>query len=280
MIIVDLQGLIPQQLLALLGTQFMDTVLDDVAASARAKWILLAQQRLGSSKRDYIDGIQDVEGSGKERSITLVGWLPNAVEQGIDSYDLRTTLLGPGKGKTAKDGHKYRPIPFRHGTPGSGGQAGTPMGARLGPQGGQSFAYAATGIMDKAQAAKLGKAIYARARALEQGQRLGTRKGTGYVPIRESRDVAQVMRVPKLAPWHKTDIFAGMQRDTKTYERATQAQYTTFRTISEAKPDGWIHPGIQARHLAAEVEEHVQGLVGKAVLAAVRAAAGQLGTTR
>lgn len=257
MILVDFSELIPQSLLALIGgNAFIQQVLDDVASSARAKWIRLAQQELGSSKRDYIDGIQEVEGGGAERFIMLLGWLANAVEVGMPSFDLRTTLLGEGKGKKSKAGHRYRAIPFRHGTPGSSGQAGTPMGARYGPQGGASMAYAAEGRMEKGQAAELGKRIYSMAKRLRPGKRLPPGQA------------------PKLAPWHKTDLFAGMRRVEKKYRTATQGQYQTFRTISEANPTGWIHPGIQGRQLASRVEEHIRTIIPATIGAAVKAALG------
>lgn len=290
MVTLDLQEFVPQGLTALLGPDFPRLVLDDLATAARAHWIMLAQRELHSSKRDYINGIQEVENTGRapdrgehadgwsgvkgmeERTIVLVGWLPNAVEQGMEGYDLRDTLLGDGA-KTNAQGQKYRAIPFRHGTPGSQGGPGAPMGARMGPQPPQSLAFAARGIMSKGQAAKLGRAIYQRAKNLGPGQSLGTRKGgTGFVPVRTTARKTDVVQVPKLAPWHKTDIFAGMKRERKTYKAATQSQYVTFRTISEANPEGWIHPGIQGRHLAPRVEQFVQGIAQKAVFTAVRSA--------
>jgi len=265
MITVDFQALIPQSLLALIGgNAFLQQVLDDIASSARAKWIRLAQQSLRSSKRDYIEGIQDIEGAGAERSIALVGWLANAVESGMPSRDLRTTLLQNTRSGTrggvriSKDGSRYRSIPFRHGTPGSSGQAGQPMGRRYGPQGAASFAHAAEGSMDKGQAAQLGKRIYSLAKQLRPGQRLAA----GHAP--------------RLAPWHQTDVFAGMQRTRKTYGRSTQSHYSTFRTISEANPTGWIHPGIQGRHLIPQVEEHVRKIIPATIGAAIKAALGDL----
>ncbi len=280
----------PQSLLALLGPQFPQVVLDDIATAARAKWIMLAQNTLGSSKRDYINGIQEIENTGQsqrtsgpngqewegtaaleERTIALVGWLANAVESGMGPYDLRETLLAKWA-KTNKDGQKYRSIPFRHGTPGSQGGGGAPMGSRMGPQGKQSLAWAAAGIMSRGQAAKMGKGIYQKARALQANERLGTRRGTGFVPMSSGKRRTAVVKVPKLAPWHKTDIFAGMKRATKQYEKAEQSQYTTFRTISEAEPQGWIHPGIQPRHLAAQVEQFIERIAVKTISAAVTGA--------
>jgi hypothetical protein len=276
-----MQDAIPQSLMALLGKEFPAAVLDDLAASARAKWITIAQRTLHSSKRDYIDSISEVMVEGSDdmgvmmRSIELTGWLANAVEQGIDGYDLRETLLGGDKPgvKLNKDGKKYRSIPFRHGTPGSQGQAGVPMGARMGPQHSQSMAFAASGVMEKGQAAALGRAIYKRAEALQAGKRLGNSKsGTGFVPLRMGKTKTTVLHVPKLAPWHKTDIYAGMKKETKTYKTATQSQYMTFRTISEANPEGWIHPGIQARRIAPQVEQFIRSIATKALQTAVRSA--------
>ena len=86
-----------------------------------------------------------------------------------------------------------------------------------------------------------------------------------------------MIQVPKLAAWHKTDLFAGMQRTSKKYQVATQSQYSTFRTISEANPTGWIHPGIQARGLAPQVEEHIRTIAVPTIDAAIKAALGRLG---
>jgi hypothetical protein len=263
MIQVDFQSFVPHELLAMLGPEFMETVLDDVAALARAKWIKLAQQKLSSSKRDYIDGIQAVSGSGGERQIVLAGVLPNMVERGIDAYDMRETLLGEGKGKRAADGSRYRAIPFRHSTPGGRGQAGAEMGSQYGPA--PELSRALRGRMEGMSSDRLGKAIYDQAKKLRGGRRLG-RRTMVQVPGQGQ------MAVPKLAPHHSTDIFAGMQRSRKTYARATQSKYTTFRTISDKTTEGWIHPGITGRGLAAEVEQHTERLVADVLSSALNRA--------
>jgi hypothetical protein len=200
-----------------------------------------------------------------DRSIALVGWLANAVETGWPLTNLRETLLrnsrsGTGGGvKISAAGNRYRSIPFRHGTPGSSGQAGAPMGQRYGPQGGASFAHAAAGQMDRGQAAQLGKRIYDMAKRLKPGQQMPK----GHAPL--------------LAPWHRTDLFAGMRKTRKTYGKTTQSTYQTFRTISEANPTGWIHPGIQGRQLAPQVEEHIRTIIPATIGAAIKAALGDLG---
>ena len=47
-------------------------------------------------------------------------------------------------------------------------------------------------------------------------------------------------------------ITAGLIREEKTYERATQSQYVTFRMISTGSP-GWIRPATRGVHYAKEV---------------------------
>ena len=49
-----------------------------------------------------------------------------------------------------------------------------------------------------------------------------------------------------------------MYRERTTYAQATQTQYKTFRTISEAVTIGWKHPGFEARNFAEKVSEYVE----------------------
>lgn len=267
MVRVDIDQLIPEALSSVLGEDLIEAILDNLAALARHQWILQAQRQLSSSKSDYIRGIQEITVRKKEREIVLVGWLPNAVEKGLDPFDLRKTLLGEGKGKVAKAGHRYRAIPFRHGTPGTEGEAGPVMGMRYGPQGASSLSWASGGLMEKAEAVALGKAVYRAAKALKGRKGLNTGQAKGRVQV----------QVPKLAPWHKTDIYAGMRKERHTYEKAVQSQYVTFRTISEKQPAGWIHPGILARGLIGQVENYVARIAPKAIEATVNRILGELG---
>jgi hypothetical protein len=250
MIDVDIDDTIPDVLRAAFSPEAMDRLLDDLAAAARAKWISLARQQLTTAKEDYIAGIQDVVSDGGERSITLTGWLPNAVETGIAAFDLRLTLLSEGKGKTAAGGGRYRAIPFRHGGPGSAGLAGAPMGSQYGPQGASSRALG--GLMSGQAAASLGRTVAQEAKRLRPSKqrRPGdrTRWGGRLIPG----------LAPKLAAHHSTDIFAGMVKVQHTYRRRAQNKYMTFRTISTNKRDGWIHPGITGRNLASQVDDWVQ----------------------
>lgn len=263
MIELDLSDMISEADLALIdGTRIVEAVLDDLSAAARARWIRAAQTELRSTAQDYIAGISEVEAGDGVRVITLEGWLPNAIESGIGPWDLRDTVLGPdAKVKVSASGSRYRSVPFRHGTPGTTGLAGTPMGLRYGPQPDQSLAFASARYLDHSAAAELGQTLYKRAKALRDRKKKSGKIKRGTLP-------AGVGGVGLLAPWHTTDIYAGMRRVRKTYVNAsgkqtTQSQYMTWRTISTANPTGWIHPGIEARHFLGQVERHVQDIAGE-----------------
>lgn len=228
------QDIIPGAVLASIGEDELEAVLAAVMDGARAYWIQQAQRGLKSSRVDYIQGIQPVNRQGLVASIDLVGVLPNMVEQGVDGWDLRETLLQDGDPnvKRNKDGRKYRSIPFRHQTPGTQGQGGgVPMGDPY------------KDVVENAE--RLGREIYAAAKKLRPGQGLAE----GFAP--------------KLKPHHTTDIYAGMQR--MQAKGKSQVHYKTFRTISEdSDPQKWQHPGIEPHNFAESVERYILDVSEKA----------------
>jgi hypothetical protein len=234
---------------ASLAPDLVEVVLRNILDSARAFWIKRAGETLSSGRRDYINGIQPVRISGSVGTIALVGAFPLMIEEGASPYDMHTTLLGPnvpvvpvGSGMKGKHQGKkgfYRAIPFRHQSPTSIGQGG---GAPMGSQ------YAGHPAVANAQ--KLGKAVYKEAR------KLGASTGMPGGPTTWGDRLPEGL-APKLKELHTTDIFAGMVRLEKTYEKATQSTYMTFRTISDAVPSKFHHPGIEAHHIADEVQDFV-----------------------
>ena len=255
MIDISVDTWLPEIADQLLSQQFLESLLDDLGNMARSKWVSVARNNLNSTKRDYINGISEVESSPGLRVITLEGFLANSVESGMSSYDMRDTLLKKGY-KTSKDGHKYRSIPFRHGTPTSQGQAGTPMGATHGPSGSESRSVSPVGgSLSKSKSVELGTRIYKAAKKLKPGKSL--------------KSDAALLTAGKHRPayTHKTDIFSGMKR----VGAPRHKQYMTFRTISNRVQDGsWIHPGITARHFAWEVEKYVEEQAPKLVKMVVK----------
>lgn len=254
MIETDLSGLMPSGFVEALGTDALKQVVDMVAANARDYWVSLAED-LTRTRMDYISGIQEVrDASGANgdyaKVITLLGSLANALENGQAAVDMHDTLLGPnvpvvprGKGMKGKHEKKgggfFRVIPFRSQTPGSAGLHGSPLGNP----------YIAT--LGAREAAALGQQIYAMAKKLKPTE------GEPGGKIRWGQSIGAKDAGPKLRPHHHSPIYAGLYKQSKTYEKATGSQYTSFRTISTGSP-GWRRKATVGLHFANKVKEFVE----------------------
>lgn len=97
-----------------------------LVASTHAFVVHKAQSELGDFKRTILPGPPDGDGMPKNvkwkkiaERIWVVEIMPEAawIEEGRPATSMATEqwLLKPGKTKTAKDGSKYRAIPFTHG---------------------------------------------------------------------------------------------------------------------------------------------------------------------
>lgn len=107
-----------------------------LADAARGEWMRLAQEEMRSTSADYIDGLSDPKPlkGGLAYDIKLEGALPNMLEKGWPGGDLRETLAHSGapRAKLSNEGFWYNTIPFRHGTPGTGGRnVGKPMSKKV-----------------------------------------------------------------------------------------------------------------------------------------------------
>jgi hypothetical protein len=281
---VVLDAFLPGEFMDRVQPEVLAQVAFDVMDAARDFWIKRAGERLHMTSRDYINGIQPVEMAPGMASVALLGTLPNMVENGAGPFDMHDTLLGPnvpvagpgqkGKHKNAKGGY-YRAIPMRHQGPDTAGKGG---GAPMGSQ----YFKSLPASLAKTLQADLGRAVYKKASRLKASTTMpaGTYgpvkpntpgrlpAGTGGAGLLKAHPTMVGGRMT--AP-HSTDIYAGMIKQSKTYAAATQSQYTTFRIISDSVPDKWIHPGMDAVHLADEVQRYIETVAPKAILAAFEA---------
>ncbi len=255
----EIKELIPAAVTAGLRPEAVDSVLLNVATASRNHWVKLAGDDPSSFSGDYIRGIQNVSMRPGTAIIALVGEIPHLLENGVANEDMRDFLLGPdvptvpvgerGKHQNKAGGH-YRAIPFRHMTPGTKGKtAGRAMGS---PYSGHDA------VKDSK---KLGRDIYAAAKALS-----ATRTAPGGAKAYGGRLKAGTAGAVPSRPHHKTDIYAGMIREEKVYEKATQSKYVTFRTISTTAGTGWMRT-IVARHFAQKVGEFAADSAKKAFMA-------------
>lgn len=216
-----------------------------LAKSARSEWVRLAQERLTTSREDYVNGLRQAEsfsatfaGDRHHYEIALVGRMPNNFEFGMSSFDMkgiRPGWLGGAKALTAKDGHKYIRIPFRH----------SPTSKR--------FAY--TGKAKAVAAPDLRTQL--REVIREYGLQRMVRTATGSVVA------GPTTRVPSgAASVHP--YLRGLTRVQQAYPATSgtrqrgSARFMTWRTMSENSPaDSWIHPGLTGVNLLEDVERFV-----------------------
>ena len=127
---IDLTKLMPAGLKAF--PQAVMAVIPAMADITRNEIIRLAGERLTSSSQLYAAAVQVPKfhfPSGKipdglqtVASITLIDWLPNAIEKGWSGMDLKPALLDGRNAKDMKGGGRYNIVPFRHGSPGTSGR--------------------------------------------------------------------------------------------------------------------------------------------------------------
>lgn len=297
---IDLRGIVPAEILNSLDPKGVQAVMRDIAEGARAEWIRLAGKELRSSAPDYLNSIQRVKATRTYAVVSLVGKRAMQIEEGHARIEQKHGLLGPkvpvteppqkgkrqrykwtraGRGgqRVAQEDGFYRAIPFRHATPGTRGQVGTPMGD------------AYRGKLGAESAKLLGDAIYGEAKKQLRGTKKNPAKPTLTDPYGAKTrwgarlDTSEVVykkqpiNVPKLKDYHTTDIYAGMYRMQKTYESATQGYYQTFRTISvdasgelvsaKGKPkhaDSWVIPAKEGKHIANRVAKYVEQITADA----------------
>ena len=260
------EDLIPPELLVTVSNEATQAIVYNIAESARAYWLRLAASELFTSRGPYEDAIQEVDYDDGVATISLVGQPAMIIEEGMGRKDMRDWLLGAnvpvtepgtsgGKHRGA-DGSFYRSIPFRHGTPGTKGRVGTPMGDPY------------RNVVDKSDA--LGRRVYNLAKKMDPSI---TSMGRTIYGDRLDEEALRKIGVEKLAEHHSTSIYTGMVKMKQTYESASQTGgYMTWRTISTKSnhPDSWIRPASQGRHFAERVANQIDRLAPMAFEAYVR----------
>ncbi len=291
MIEIDLTALIPESLRVDFDEDTLRGIMLDVVDAARAKWIRLAMDQLRSSQQEYVKGISGVRVEGDVAYITLDGALPNMIENGFSPFDMRDTLLGPGvpivgpgeKGKQeTEDGNFYRYIFFRIMGAGATGRNGQRTSDLYASELGEARAKKLGAIAEKAMK-KLPATTSNPGEKTQWGGRLKTAGtdldvlGTSHA-MSKANDGFDVMGsssggvIAKEGETvltrhggaqHKAPLFEGAYRFEQKYKTKTQSFYGTFRTISTASPDGWIHPGYTpGAQLTDKVNEYALKLAG------------------
>ena len=215
-----------------------------LAHAARSEWIRIAQQRLKSSRADYVNGLQQAEsfsmkklGSASQFEITLVGEFPNNLEHGLPAFDMKSVRpgwLGGGKAIRAKEGHSYVRIPFRHSTSSSSRLAYSGKAAKVGLQKELKRTVKEFGL-DRMVRSSSGDVVGGTVARLKN-------KTAGVHPYLQGLTRVQTPTGGK----------------TKDGKGRGSGKLLTFRVMSEKSPaSAWIHPGFKAQNILPEVERWV-----------------------
>lgn len=212
----------------------------NAAQMAQAEWIRLAQSRLNSSRSMYINGLRQAESfqstvvdGAPVFTIALVGSMPNNIEHGMSSFDMKAARpgwLGSPKAKVSKEGYRYIRIPFRHSTSSTSNMAYT----------------------GQAKAANMKQEL--KKAVKDYGLDRMLRTATGSVKT------GPVAKIPNnAADVHKflrglTKIQEAFNSTTASGQQRGASSLMTWRILSEkSAEDAWVHPGLPGVKLLDEV---------------------------
>lgn len=207
---------------------FINNVLDQVGQRFYEYWYQEAGDNLKQTKHEYQRGLYIEKPSDDSIIVGLVGWLPNALEQGLQPFDMKEGFSKSGKRKPAyrKGGSTgwYLTVPFRHGTPGIIAESGIFSGVM--PQ----------KVYEAARNAAKNN------RSLMDTDLPAEFQIKGIRPEVVNLVTKQVFQEYK----HKSSIWQGMVKSNKQHH----SQYVTFRRVSDqSDPSSWIHSGFTAYNL-------------------------------
>lgn len=200
----------------------MDYTVKEITNRFAQEWENEANRSLKASREEYVGNLIVVDEGFAKGAVMLTGWLPNAVEQGLEPYDMKEGLLEGPNAKVGKDGNRYNTVPFRHGVPGS--QPENFNG----------------GIMPAE--------IHSIVKAKPMNEPVTSKE----LPKEYSQPKVHVIKREAKEYTHKSPIYEGLS---KRKDSVTgQNSYVTFRRVSDnSDPDSWVNNGIEARHIADKV---------------------------
>jgi hypothetical protein len=191
---------------------FTKVVRGEIMFELRNNLILVAKQKLKTSKSDYINSIVLTK-----NVLSLNGDFANAIESGSQPYDMKVGFENSSKKKRSLSGGWYLTIPFRIGTPSSSGV--------------QSSAVMTRSIYDQIRA--------------------GKRPDTSNQPPKTRATVSNSSGKIWEQYVNKYSVFDGIVQN-KNPITGKSTYNTFRRVSDKSDPNSWIHPGIQAHNLMDE----------------------------
>ena len=223
---IDISDFVQQwQLTAEESDMFIYSVLDELGVRFADAWRNEAGKVLKQTKQQYQRAIYIEKPDNYSLVVGLAGWLPNAVEQGLEPFDMKPGFKQSDKKKYKKDGGWFVTVPFRFATPDALGES--TIFANVMP--GKVYEVAKTVLKNR-------KASLSVTQLPEEFRLKGTRAEV------INKTTGQVFSQYQ----HKESIYEGM----KNTGGERHSQYMTFRRVSDlSDPMAWIHPGLKPANL-------------------------------
>jgi hypothetical protein len=200
-------------------------VLDEIGTRFADSWRNKAGQLLKQTKQEYQRAVYVEKPSLDSIVVGLAGWLPNAIEKGLQPFDMKKGFETSSKRKFKENGGWYLTVPFRIGTPGI--VAESSIFSTTMPN--EVYKVARSELANKKSSLSIEKLP-------KEFQIKGVRP--------EVKNTITNQTFPEYE--HKNAIFEGMVNTGKT----GHSQYMTFRRVSDmSDPNSWIHSGIVAHGL-------------------------------
>jgi hypothetical protein len=224
--------------------ELTENVVNKVTKEIYRNWEALAKKNLHSSLPEYLQNLHIVDKGRFDKQIVLTGVLSNMIEQGASAFDMKEGFkkstkvkfsipVYNAKGKQVYEGGDwYLTIPFRQGTPGIVGQGGF--------------------------ANEMPEEVHQEVMSLESGESLPQSSVPTPFDVPQSR--AAIVNESGVTQYdeyvHKSSIYAGIQKQTASYDKANQNSYVSFRRAgANSDPLSWIHRGLKAAKLAEQAKE-------------------------
>lgn len=205
--------------------EFSKFVIEVIASKFKRQWEEEAKQKLHQTRNEFIRSIYVENMNDTTKVVGIKGFIPNAVEQGVEAFDLKPWFEKSKKVSLKKGGGWYLTIPFRFGTPDTIGDS-------------QVFS---NQLPDEIHEVLLGK------------NKAGDDSGL------KLNEIPEQFRAPKVREKivlksrvfeeyeYKSPIYEGIIKSPMQYH----SQYSSFRRVSDLSDENsWIHTGIQARNLS------------------------------
>lgn len=206
----------------------VDYTIKEITYRFAQEWENEANRTLKSSRQEYISNINVVDDGFAKGSVVLTGWLPNSIEDGLDSFDIKEGHLNSKNAKVGADGKKYSTVPFAWGTPGALKE---------------NF----SNIMPKEIHGIMKSKLFDT--PIKGGGVASKPLSNDEIPKQFRESITKKVKLTNSEYTHKSSLFEGIRKQKDPVTK--QNSYVSFRRISEnSDPSSWIHPGIEAVNLA------------------------------